>query len=113
MPIFLFEIEYYTTREGRAPFKAWLESLKDVPGRAKIRVRLDRARLGSLGDNRSVGEDVHELRVDYGPGYRIYFAIEGKRLLLLLLAGDKSRQQRDIATAKKYWRDYQERKKHG
>jgi putative addiction module killer protein len=113
MPIFPFEIEYYTTREGRKPFKGWLESLKDVRGRAKIRVRLDRARLGSFGDNRSVGEGVQELRVDYGPGYRIYFAVEGKRLLLLLLGGDKSRQQRDIETAKGYWQDYQERKKHG
>ena len=114
MPIFPFEIEYYTTREGKKPFKAWLESLRDVAGRGKIRVvRLDRARLGSLGDNRSVGEGVHELRVDYGPGYRVYFAIEGKRLLLLLLGGDKSHQQRDIATAKEYWRDYQERKSHG
>ncbi len=112
MLIFPFEIEYYTTREGKKPFKAWLESLKDVTGRANIRVRLDRARLGSLGDNRSVGEGVHELRVDYGPGYRVYFAIEGKRLLLLLLGGDKSRQHRDIATAKEYWRDYQERKEH-
>ncbi len=113
MPVFPFEIEYYITREGKKPFNAWLEGLKDVTGRAKIRVKLDRARLGSLGDYRSVGEGVHELRVDYGPGYRIYFAIEGRRLLLLLLGGDKSRQQRDIATAKEYWQDYKERKKHG
>jgi putative addiction module killer protein len=113
MPVFPFEIEYYSTREGKKPFKAWLEGLKDVTGRAKIRVKLDRARLGSLGDYRSVGEGVHELRVGYGPGYRIYFAIEGRRLLLLLLGGDKSRQQRDIATAKEYWQDYKERKKHG
>jgi putative addiction module killer protein len=113
MLVFPFEIEYYSTREGKIPFKAWLEGLGDVVGRAKIRVRLDRARLGGIGDNRSLGEGVHELRVDYGPGYRIYFAIEGMRILLLLLGGDKSRQQRDIATAKGYWRDYKERKKHG
>ncbi len=111
MPVFPYEIEYYTTREEKKPFKAWLEGLKDVTGRAKIRVRLDRARLGNLGDYRSVSEGVHELRVDYGPGYRIYFAIEGKSLLLLLLGGDKSRQQRDIAIAREYWRDHQERKK--
>jgi putative addiction module killer protein len=113
MPIFPFEIEYYTTKEGKKPFKAWLDGLKDVMGRAKIRVRLDRARLGTLGDNRAVGEGVHELRVDYGPGYRIYFAIEGSYLLLLLFGGDKSSQQRDITIAKEYWQDYKERKKHG
>ena len=56
MPISPFEIEYYITREGKKPLKAWLEGLEDVTGRAKIRVRLDRARLGSLGDSRSVGE---------------------------------------------------------
>jgi len=52
MPVFPFEIEYYTTKEGKNPFKAWLEGLRDVVGRAKIRVRLDRARLGGLGDSR-------------------------------------------------------------
>jgi len=112
MPIFPFQIGYYITAEGKAPFKTWLEGLRDVAGRAKIRVRLDRTRLGGLGDNRPVGEGVHEMRVDYGPGYRIYFAVEARRLLVLLLGGDKSSQQRDIATAKKYWRDHQERKKY-
>ncbi len=113
MVVFPFEIEYYITREGKKPFKAWLESLRDVTARAKIRIRLDRARLGNLGDYRSVGMGVYEFRVDYGPGYRIYFAIEGKRLLLLLLGGDKSSQQRDITTAREYWQDYKERNKHG
>ncbi len=77
MPIFPFEIEYYITKEGGNPFKAWLEG-----------------------------------RVDYGPGYRIYFAIEDRSLLLLLLGGDKSHQRRDIAIAKEYWQDHKERKKH-
>ena len=112
MPIFPFEIEYYITEDGRKPFKIWLEGLKDISGRAKIRVRLDRARLGNLGDSRSIGEGVHELRVDYGPGYRIYFAIQDRCLLLLLSGGDKSHQRRDIATAKGYWQDHKERKKH-
>jgi putative addiction module killer protein len=106
---FPFELEYYVVKTGKKPFKEWLEGLKDVSGRAKIRVRLDRARLGNLGDNRSVGEGVRELRIDYGPGYRVYFAIEGNRLILLLLGGDKSSQERDIAKAKEFWRDHQRR----
>ncbi len=113
MPTFPFEIEYYVTNDGKRPFKAWLEGLKDVMGRAKIRVRLDRARLGNLGDTKPVGEGVQEMRVDYGPGYRVYFAIEGSRILLLLLGGEKSTQQRDIAAAREYWQDYKERTKHG
>jgi putative addiction module killer protein len=100
MPVFPFEIEYCVASDGKAPFKIWLERLKDVTGRAKIRVRLDRVRLGNLGDSRAVGQGVHELWVDHGPGYRVYFAIEGNYLVLLLLGGDKSTQQRDIITAK-------------
>ena len=113
MQAFPYEIDYYVTKEGKKPFKEWLESLRDIKARAKIRVRLDRARLGNLGDNRSVGEGVRELRLDYGPGYRIYFAIEGNRLILLLLGGEKSEQDRDIVRAKDYWRDHKGRKQHG
>jgi putative addiction module killer protein len=113
MGAFPFEIDYYSTSDGKRPFKSWLDRLTDVTARAKIRVRLDRARLGNLGDYRAVGGGVHELRVDYGPGYRVYFAIEGKHLLLLLFGGDKSRQQRDISIAREYWRDYLERKEYG
>jgi putative addiction module killer protein len=109
MQTFPYEIDYYSTESGGKPFKEWLEDLRDVQGRARIRVRLDRARLGNLGDNRSVGEGVHEFRITYGPGYRVYFGLEGNRLILLLLGGDKSTQQKDIARAKEYWRDHQRR----
>ena len=112
MQTYPYEIDYYVAVSGRKPFKVWLEALRDVTARARIRVRLDRARLGNLGDNRSVGEGVHELRIDYGCGYRIYFAIEGSRLILLLLGGDKSSQVRDVAKAKEYWRDHLERRDH-
>jgi len=113
MRTFPSEIDYFVAGSGRKPFREWLEGLKDVTGRAKIRIRLDRARLGDLGDNRSVGEGVRELRIDYGPGYRIYFALDGNRLVLLLLGGEKSSQARDIARAKEYWREYQRRNEHG
>jgi putative addiction module killer protein len=110
MQIYLYEIEYYRTRTGRKPFKDWLENLVDIKARAKVRVRLDRARLGNLGDRKHVGNGIWEMRIDYGPGYRVYFGIEGKRLILLLLGGDKSTQQKNIDLATGYWRDHQERK---
>ncbi len=113
MQTYPYEIDYYITGSSRKPFKEWLEALRDVTARARIRVRLDRARLGNLGDNRSVDDGVHELRIDSGPGYRIYFAIDGNRLILLFLGGDKSSHSKDIAKAKEYWLDHQERRSHG
>jgi putative addiction module killer protein len=108
METFPCSIEYYLTATNKKPFKEWLDSL-DIGARAKIRVRLDRVRLGNLGKNRSVGEGVYELKVDYGPGYRVYYALNGKTVVLLLLGGDKSTQKKDISQAKAYWQDYKER----
>lgn len=83
-------------------FAKWLSRLKDVNARARINVRLKRILLtGSMGDTKPVGESVYELRVNYGPGYRIYYARRGERILLLLIGGDKSSQERDIKKAKK------------
>jgi len=112
MQTFPFKIDYYVTDSGRKPFKEWLEDLRDVHGRAKIRIRLDRARLGNLGDNRSVGEGVHELRIKCGPGYRVYYGLEDGRLILLLLGGDKSSQVKDITKAKEFWKNHQGRTNH-
>jgi putative addiction module killer protein len=113
MQTFPYEIDYYVTEDGRKPFREWLENLWDAKGRAKVRVRLDRVRLGNLGDNRMVGEGVHELRIDFGPGYRVYFGLEGRRLVLLLLGGDKSSQTKDIGKAKEFWKDHKRRSAHG
>ena len=107
-----YEIDYYVTGQGNKLFKDWLEGLRDVRGRAKIRVRLDRVRLGNLGDHRPLRAGVQELHIAFGPGYRVYFGIEGKHVILLLLGGDKSSQARDIARAKKYWQDHQRRSAH-
>jgi len=112
MQTFPYTIEYYVTESGVIPFMDWLERLRDVAGRAKVRVRLDRARLGNLGDHRSVGAGVSELRIDFGPGYRVYFGLDDERLILLLLGGDKGSQEKDIARAKEFWRDYQRRNRH-
>ena len=99
----------YLTPDGKSPFRAWLRALRDVNARAKIRVRLNRVRLGNFGDTKAVGGGVSELRIPYGPGYRVYFARAGSTIVLLLCGGEKSSRQRDIGTAKEYWLDYQRR----
>ncbi|MBI4042751.1 MAG: type II toxin-antitoxin system RelE/ParE family toxin [Deltaproteobacteria bacterium] len=102
-------IFYYESREGRTPFIEWLESLKDRDARAKIKVRIDRVRLGNFGEHRSVQDGVWELIVDYGPGYRVYYGKIGMNVVLLLCAGTKKRQQKDIEIAKEFWQDYRKR----
>jgi putative addiction module killer protein len=72
-------------------------------------VRLDRVSMGNLGDCHGVGEGVQELRIDYGPGYRVYLAQESARIVLLVCGGDKSTQTKDIETAKRYWNEYRRR----
>lgn len=89
-------------------FAKWLKRLKDTSARARINVRLKRISLtGNLGDTKSVGDGVYELRVDYGPGYRVYYSERGKEVLLLLIGGDKSSQQKDIEKAKKINVEYE------
>ena len=103
------DLQIYVTEDGRAPFSEWLASLRDIKTRAKIRVRLDRVSLGNLGDCRGVGDGVQELRIDYGPGYRVYFGQAGTAIVLLLCGGDKSTQANDIERAKRYWSEYRGR----
>ncbi|MCA9899398.1 MAG: type II toxin-antitoxin system RelE/ParE family toxin [Anaerolineales bacterium] len=81
-------------------FDKWLTKLKDVKGKARIIARIRSAELGNLGDVRSVGEGISEMRIHYGPGYRVYFTQKGRLVILLLVGGDKSSQQRDIQRAK-------------
>ncbi|MEN8219448.1 MAG: type II toxin-antitoxin system RelE/ParE family toxin [Pseudomonadota bacterium] len=101
------QIEFYETKNGKIPFSIWLKSLNDgKKARARIRVRIDRLKRGHFGDSKSVGEGVYELRIDYGPGYRVYFGKVGLTIVLLLCGGDKSTQQVDIRKAKTYWHDY-------
>ena len=109
MESFLYTISYYLTESGGKPFKEWLDGLKDIAARQKIRIRLDRVRLGNLGKNRSVGEGVFELKIDYGPGYRVYYGLDKKTVVLLLLGGDKSTQRKDITQAKSFWENYKRR----
>ena len=107
------ELRYYQTTTGRQPFVEWLERLDDRQARARIEARLARAATGNFGDVEPVGEGVSELRIDWGPGYRVYFAQAGQVTILLLCAGDKRTQQRDIARAKAHFKDYKARAAQG
>jgi putative addiction module killer protein len=100
------EIRLYRTREGKVPFSEWFEAINDPRTRYKIDARLTRIRLGNLGDCQAVGSGVSELRLDYGPGFRIYFGQEGQEIIVLLCGGDKSTQKKDIKKAQVYWADY-------
>ena len=103
------DIRRYITPDGRNPFAEWLSSLRNLNAVVKIEQRLDRVRLGNLGNSKSVGEGVCELKVDFGPGYRVYFGQFGSTIVLVLCGGDKSSQEQDIRKAKEYWKEYEER----
>lgn len=100
------QIEMYQTEDGATPFEDWLNSLRDKTARGAIRSRIDRVKLGNFGVHRGVGEGVTELVIDVGPGYRVYYALDGNTIVLLLCGGDKKTQNADIGLAKKYWADY-------
>ena len=100
------EIQRYVTVDGQVPFDNWYNSLRDSKISTIIDKRLNRVILGNLGDCQSVGEGVFELRIDYGPGFRIYFGQVGTTIIILLCGGDKSTQGRDIRQAIEYWTDY-------
>ena len=103
------ELRYYQTSAGRRPFAEWLARLHDRQARARIDARLARALGGNLGDVAAVGAGVMEMRVDWGPGYRIYFARVGQLIVLLLCAGDKRSQAKAIENAKAYFEDFKAR----
>lgn len=102
-------LRYYRSSNGKQPVKEWLMSLKDIVGVAHINKRIERLMLGQRGDSASVSEGVFELRIHYGPGYRLYYAEHGSELVILLYGGSKKSQQKDIDRAVAYWKDYLER----
>src|SRR5258705_3204898 len=103
----MLEIRYYMSASGKSPFAEWFAELDAAAG-AKIARAIVRMEQGNLSNVKSVGEGVLEYRIDFGPGYRIYFGRDVDTLVILLTAGTKKRQQRDIETAKEYWRDYKQ-----
>ena len=99
-------IEIYVAANNKMPFVDWLENLKDKQGRYRIKERLDRVALGNFGDHKSLGDGLYELKMSFGPGYRVYYGKDGDKLILLLCGGDKSTQSKDIKKARQYWQDY-------
>lgn len=100
------QVESYVRSDGTCPFNDWIDALRDRRARAIIRTRIGRVRLGNLGNCELVGNGVMELKIDYGPGYRVYFGQVGTKLVILLCGGDKSSQAKDIKNAIEYWADY-------
>src|SRR5580692_9788878 len=105
------EVVVFRARDGRVPFEEWLNDLDDKRAVARVLARLARVRQGNLGDCKAVGEGVLELRVDYGPGYRVYFGQQGRTLVVLLCGGDKRSQDRDIRQAKLFWQEFKQAEK--
>ena len=106
----MYELRHFLTAGGKDVFDGWLDGVRDLRAQAAILARLDRLELGVLGDTKPAGGGVHELRIDIGAGYRVYYANRGKLVLLLLCGGDKSSQNADIKRAIKYFREYDQRK---
>lgn len=104
------EVLEYVAPNGKIPFRDWLNSLRDQKAQVIVDARITNVIRGTLGDSRSVGKGVKELKIAYGPGYRIYFGEDGSKIVLLLCAGTKKTQERDIRKAHEYWEDYRRRK---
>jgi len=105
----MIEIRRYVTRSGKDVIGEWLADLGDSRARAKIAVRIARLAAGNFGDCKPLRNGVWELRVDWGPGYRVYYAMIGRASVILLCGGDKRRQSSDIQRAIEHWNDYKQR----
>jgi len=105
----MLDIQIYLDERGREPYTEWLKKLKDRQAVARIVLRVSRMASGNFGDVKPVGQGVWEARIDHGPGYRVYFAQSGNRVVLLLLGGSKKTQQPDITKAQSFWVDWEKR----
>jgi putative addiction module killer protein len=103
------DVREYLDRQGRSPYKLWFDRL-NAPAAAKVATVVTRLSLGNMSNVKGVGSRVFELRIDFGPGYRVYFGKDGEHLIILLGGGTKQRQQRDINAATANWEDYKRRK---
>lgn len=106
----MIDIHEYVRLDGRSLFREWFDHLNSEAAR-RVTTALYRLRLGNFSNVKSVGSAVYEYRIDFGPGYRLYFGKEEDRLVILLCGGTKQRQQNDIALAKQSWQDYKQQKR--
>ena len=104
------QVREYQTPDGKSPFGVWFESL-EARAAARVRRTIDKIERGLKPDVKPVGEGVFEARIDYGPGYRVYFGLDGDELVILVGGGAKAGQSRDIAAAQARWADYKKRKR--
>lgn len=100
------EVELYALPSGKEPYSEWESKLGKMT-QGIIRARIARLRSGNWGDYKLIGKGVYELRIQYGPGYRVYYGKKGKKIVILLCGGDKSTQKRDIRKAQNFWESYQ------
>ena len=106
----MIEVQEYVDLEGRSPYARWFDDL-NAQAAAKVATALVRLEQGNFSGVKGVGAGVFEIRIDFGPGYRIYFGKDGDVLVILLGGGTKKRQRRDVEAARSYWRDYKRRKR--
>ncbi len=102
-------VQEYLTEDKKNPYSEWISSLKDTQAQYIIDARLVRVRRGLFGNCKPVGKGVLELKIPYGPGYRVYFGRDGDTIVILLCGGTKRTQKKDIKQAQVYWEDYQRR----
>ena len=107
----MIEVRRYVTESGQDAFGDWLTGLKDARARAKVAARIARLAAGNFGDCKPLRAGVWELRIDWGPGYRVYYAMLERTCVLLLCGGDKRKQEAGVKRAIAYWNDYQKRAK--
>ena len=107
----MLEVAHYITATGKDVVGEWLAALRDVRAAAKIMIRIDRLAAENFGDCSSLREGVYELRIDWGPGYRVYYGMTGRKAVLLLCGGDKRNQAADIVRAIEHFKDYKWRTK--
>jgi putative addiction module killer protein len=104
----VIRIREYIDPIGRSAFAKWFDRL-NAPAAARVSTALVRMEQGNLSNAKGIGQGISELIIDYGPGYRVYFGMDGENLIILLRGGTKKRQQKDIENAKKMWKEYKRR----
>ncbi len=108
----IISLNEYIDRQGKSPYADWLRDLRDARAKAKVIMQVDKMELGLFGDVEPIGEGLSELRIHYGPGYRVYYGKQAHQVYLLLCGGDKSTQSKDIKKAKEYWKEHKRRRQH-
>ena len=106
----MIDVKIYETEEGKSPFEDWLDGIGSVTAKSRILKALSRLETGLISDSRPVGKGVHEIKLHFEKGYRLYFGYDGDKLVILLTGSDKSDQKKAIKKAHQYWQDYKKRK---